>query len=120
MNILYLDDEQDILDLAQLFFQDHGLSIDTSSSPSAALAMAETKSYDVILSDARMPEMGGLDFYAILRYKLGYTGRFILVSGHYDSSDKTNIPDGIDALIVKPVEFEQLYQLINRLEIKSQ
>jgi len=35
--------------------------------------MAETKSYDVILSDARMPEMGGLDFYAILRYKLGYT-----------------------------------------------
>lgn len=117
MNILYLDDENDILELAHIFFTDHGIDIDTVTSPTRALQMAAQKNYSVILSDARMPEMSGFDFYAKLRGDLGYKGRFVLVSGHYDLSDSAQALKGIDSIILKPVEFDHLLSLIKDLKI---
>jgi DNA-binding response OmpR family regulator len=117
MNVMYVDDESDILDLAQMFFKDHGINIDTFTSPLEALQMAAKKNYSIILSDARMPEMSGFDFYAKLRGELGFKGRFMLVSGHYDYSDSAQILEGIDGIILKPVEFDHLLSLIKKLEI---
>ncbi|MCE3013919.1 MAG: response regulator [Proteobacteria bacterium] len=117
MNVMYVDDESDILDLAQMFFKDHGIDIDTFTSPVEALQMAAQKNYSVILSDARMPEMSGFDFYAKLRGDLGFKGRFMLVSGHYDYSDSAQALEGIDGIILKPVEFDHLLSLIKNLEL---
>ena len=112
MNVLYLDDEADLLELAQIFFREHGIHVDTFTSPTAALERAAHKIYDVVLSDARMPEMSGLVFHTRLRQELGFRGRFLLVSGHCDFSDRSEIPVGIDGVILKPVEFEQLLREI--------
>jgi DNA-binding response OmpR family regulator len=117
MRVLYVDDEKDILDLAQMFFEEHGIDIDTFTSPIEALQMAAQINYSVILSDARMPEMSGFEFYSKLRGEIGFKGRFMLVSGHYDYSDMAHALEGIDGIILKPVEFDNLLSLIKNLKI---
>jgi CheY-like chemotaxis protein len=119
MKLLYLDDESDILDLVRIFFLDHGLTIATASSPSQALQRVREEDFELIISDARMPEMNGLEFYQVLRSEMGYKGHFILVSGHFDYLDLDHIPQGIDRVLMKPIEFDDLFKIVQELEIKS-
>ncbi len=115
MNILYLDDELDILELAHMFFSENGVDIDITTSPFQALEMVMKKNYDIVLSDARMPEMNGLEFFSKLKNELGFKGYFVLVSGHYDHQGDGKTPLGISEIVMKPVDFDHLYQILLNL-----
>ena len=78
--VLYVDDEPDLLELGKLFLETTGkFSVDTVTSAPAAIAMAESKTYDAIISDYQMPEMDGITFLRTIRERS--TIPFILFTG---------------------------------------
>jgi PAS domain S-box-containing protein len=80
-NILYVDDEQSLLEIGKLFLEEGGLfTVDIITSARAALALMETKTYDAIVSDYQMPFMDGIGLLKTVR-SLGNTIPFILFTG---------------------------------------
>jgi DNA-binding NtrC family response regulator len=59
VNILFVDDEEDLVENVRDFFRDYPLRAFTD--PEAALKELENEFYDVLVVDYRMPKMNGLD-----------------------------------------------------------
>ncbi len=114
--ILYIDDELDILELVTIFFADRGFTIDTASSSEEAIRfLRKPHNYKLILSDARMPGMKGVELCQYIREHLSYKGHFVLVSGHLENFNSPQLPPGIDQILSKPIDFEELVSLVSKL-----
>ena len=81
ISILCVDDEQDLLEVAQLFLEESGeFKVGISASAEDALASASIASYDAIISDYQMPGMNGIEFLKEVRRRFGDIP-FILFTG---------------------------------------
>lgn len=70
IEILYVDDEVNLLDIGKLFLErSDDIHVETALSVSAAQKNMERHRYDAIVSDYQMPEMNGIDFLKTLRSK---------------------------------------------------
>ncbi len=67
--VLVADDEENIRLVLRTLLKRNGYEVETADSGESALALVETFDPDVILTDVRMPKMGGLDLLATLRAK---------------------------------------------------
>lgn len=105
--ILYIDDESDLLNLASSFFEDEALPIDTCANFSDALLKIRTGSYDLIISDARMPTGSGKELLSIIKAEKLNCGKFILVTGNLDFQDE-NEKSHYDLILFKPLRFQEL------------
>jgi DNA-binding response OmpR family regulator len=61
MKILVVDDELDILEMARIMLESSGFEVITASDGERALEIVEEKQIDMILLDAVMPGIHGLD-----------------------------------------------------------
>ena len=61
VDILWVDDEVDLLKPHILFLQQKGYSVDTATDGEDALGMLETKHYDIIFLDENMPGLSGIE-----------------------------------------------------------
>jgi PAS domain S-box-containing protein len=79
--VLYVDDEESLLEVGKLFLEGDGrFSVDIITSSPAALSLMEKKNYDAIISDYQMPEMDGIEFLKRVR-NAGNQIPFILFTG---------------------------------------
>ena len=80
--ILVVDDETSVLMIMTRILQRKGFTVDSAESGAAALERLQQNSYDLIVSDLRMPEMSGQMLYhqTIEKYP-EYNGRFIFTTG---------------------------------------
>lgn len=80
--VLIVDDEQCISDLLSEMLELLGYCPTKCSSPAAALQFIEQNEFDVVLSDYRMPQMNGDEFFrrAIAR-KDHLRSRFVFLTG---------------------------------------
>lgn len=68
IQVLYVDDEEGMLEIGKLFLERTGqFGVTTISSAPAALALLRKKKFDVIVSDYQMPEMDGIFFLKTVR-----------------------------------------------------
>ncbi len=67
--ILVVDDEENIRLVLRTLLRRNGYEVETAESGENALELLEKFGPDVILTDVRMPKMGGLDLLATLRAK---------------------------------------------------
>ncbi|EMJ93809.1 two-component system response regulator [Leptospira kirschneri serovar Pomona] len=82
MRILFLDDEEMIRDLfREIFGIIHDLTL--TGSAEEALEVCKDKSFDLIITDVRLPKMSGIDFISRLRDKEINTP-FIVITGNQD------------------------------------
>ena len=103
--ILYIDDEADLLHLASSFFAEENLPIDISSNFSEALEKIRRGSYDLVISDARMPTGSGKELLSIIKAEKLNCGKFILITGNPDFADDK---DNYDMILFKPFNFSDL------------
>jgi CheY-like chemotaxis protein len=63
IRVLYVDDEQDLLNIGKLFLEKSGeFHVGTFSSAQEALDSPFIQTWDVIISDYQMPDMDGIAF----------------------------------------------------------
>ena len=67
--VLVVDDEENLRLVVRTFLKREGYEVEVAASGEEALALVETFGPDVILTDVRMPKMGGLDLLATLKAK---------------------------------------------------
>lgn len=110
--ILYVDDEKDLLSIAQSFFEDEQLPIDTCSCFNEALVKIKSYSYDLIISDARLPAGSGKELLRRLRDEK-FQGKFIMVTGNLEHEEEGR--DDYDLILFKPLHFQELVLQAKRM-----
>jgi len=81
VHVLYVDDEECLLDICQMFLAQMGnISVDTAQSVDAGLKLIAQNDYDAVISDYEMPVRNGIDFLKTLR-SLGNRTPFIIFTG---------------------------------------
>jgi two-component system, NtrC family, response regulator AtoC len=119
--ILVVDDEENIRLVLRTLLKKHGFEVEVADSGEAALALLDAFDPDVILTDVRMPRMGGLDLLATLKAKQ-HPATVIVMSaygnvdlaieamkaGAYDYVSKPFKPDEIVLVLRKAEERETL------------
>ena len=105
LHILYLDDEQFILDLVKTYLEsDPEYIVDTTISPDEALSLLSQIPYDGIVSDYMMPNMDGIEFLKRVR-KNHPKIPFIFLSGQVNQEVVINaINNGADFFLEKDPE----------------
>ncbi len=79
-----------------------------------ALQMLEKKAVDIIITDINMPVMSGLEFLTQVRSETKRT-RFIILSGYDDFTyAQKAIPLDVENYILKPINEEKLYDVLEQ------
>lgn len=106
--ILVVDDEPNICRLLQRYLGRLGHQVETAGSVPDALDVLGTGHFDLVLTDLRLPGPSGLELLVEVRTRSPGT-RTILMSAHADVyAAAAAIERGVDQLIVKPFELEDL------------
>ena len=113
IRILMVDDEPLIAQLVVDVLTTEGYEVDTAASGLLALDRIKEGSYDLILSDLRMPDLDGFALYHELeRRRPDLVRRMIFISGttehpeHQKSLDEAGVP-----ILSKPFHVEDLRRL---------
>lgn len=112
--ILYVDDEEDLVILAQSFFEDENLMIDIATDFDQALDKIHAGNYDIVITDANMPKGSGQELLKRVRIAKKFSGKFILVTGNIDPDD-SDPQSGFDMVIHKPIHFQDLVEKVKQL-----
>lgn len=79
--VLVVDDEENLRLVLRTFLKRDGYEVETAASGIEALSLVETFGPDFILTDVRMPKMGGLDLLSTLKAK-GIESTVIVMSAY--------------------------------------
>lgn len=115
--ILVVDDESIIAQLVADVLSEEGYAVDTASNGLMALETLEKRSYDLILSDLRMPELDGLGFYReIERRRPDLLRRFVFITGTSEHADYRSFIDDVKVpVLTKPFDMMDLQRLAREM-----
>ncbi len=115
--VLLVDDDPDFLDIMSERMRTRGMEVDTAASGKEALEKLEAQSYDAVLLDLMMPEMGGLEALQIIKEKKPEI-QVILLTGH------ASVSKGVEAIklgamdfVLKPAKIEELTEKIKQASV---
>ncbi len=112
--MLVVDDEQPLLSLVHKALSSEGAEVVTADSADAALRHLERRTFDVILSDLRMPDMDGERFYrAVATRWPRQVCRFVIVTGDTVGIERSEFirSTGVRTL-AKPFAIRDLHQIV--------
>jgi len=112
-NCLIVDDNYDIFAILQAALSGH-YHVDYAPDPFAALQMLTHKTYNILLSDIRMPHMDGLVFAEELKKKFKQIP-IVFISGNIDPEVVRKVFQlGGCNIVSKPINMEELMEKMNR------
>jgi len=106
--ILIIDDEKSLVDLLAVVFKKEGYKVRTSLSATGALDLLEKESFDLVITDIKMPQRNGMDILKAVKERSPEVPVIMITA--YGS-----IKQAVDALkagaldyVVKPFDVEEL------------
>ncbi len=104
---LVVEDEEALRSIyeSELCYYFKDSKVDLASNGVEALELYNNNQYDLIITDGRMPIMGGLELAAKLR-QLSYEGPLILITGFTDEMHVMDNRKLFTRIEEKPVEFD--------------
>jgi len=113
--LLFVDDEESILEVASEYFNAKGYNILTASNGRLAAEIIADKKIDCCFTDINMPEMDGLELAEHIRL-VDNTIPVIIMTG-YPSLDNTirTLKNGVVDFLIKPVNLNQLEICVKRV-----
>ena len=114
--VLVVDDEENLRVVVRAFLKRDGYEVEVASSGEEALALVEKFGPDFIVTDVRMPKMGGLDLLATLKAK-GIETTVIVMSayGNVDLALEAMKAGAYD-YIQKPFKAEEVLLTLHKAE----
>lgn len=121
MKILLVDDTEMALTAASMLIKaiDKNHEIQTASRAKAALELLEKTSFDLIISDLRMPEMSGLDFAKNITLKEKNCMLYICSSETPSEKELSDINLHSNGFFSKPLDLKALNTLFSDMNVNS-
>lgn len=118
--ILLVDDDENLLRLMTIRLQGEGYHVATAEGGKEALRQLNTQSFDVVLSDLRMPGLDGLSLFEEI-VSLRRDVPVILMTAHGTIQDAVEATQrGIFGFLTKPIDHEALRNLLLKAVSQSQ
>ena len=120
--LLIIDDERGIRNTLREILSDEGHEVEVAENGKQGLEMAQAKTYDLIFSDIKMPEMDGLELLAALKQNEETADTpVVMISGHGDVETAVQaLKTGAYDFLLKPLDLNRiLITTKNALESKD-
>ena len=128
--LLIIDDERGIRNTLKEILADEGHEVDVAENGKQGLEMAQAKTYDLIFSDIKMPEMDGMELLKALKNgendengdaSLNGEAPIVMISGHGDVETAVQaLKMGAYDFLLKPLDLNRiLITTKNALESKT-
>ena len=115
--VLFVDDEQIVLDVGSLMLQKLGYNVLAVSNGNRAIDILKKNKVVFVLLDMLMPDMNGFQIYHRLK-KIQPNIKIILTSGHaVCQSEGQSESFGFDGFIQKPFNLKQLSEKIENIRV---
>jgi putative AdoMet-dependent methyltransferase len=106
--ILLVDDEPDILDVCQRILETDGYQVETAPSGDAALEQVRQRSYDLLITDIKMPGMDGLELVRTVKQIAPHIPCVIMTGFSTMDTTLEALKLGVDEYVIKPFAPEEL------------
>src|ERR1700726_2120476 len=116
-NILIVDDEKSICELLEITFRKDGHRVEIATSGELGRRRIESKLFDIIISDIRMPDMSGVDLLAYAK-EVAPSTVFLLITGVPTVETAiAAINAGADRYVIKDHELvDQLRRAVSQVD----
>ncbi len=119
MKILVVDDEENIRTIIKRAFQKEGFTVTTASSGNEALKELEKSSFDLVITDLKMPDGDGISLLKHIHSLSPDTMVMVITAYASTESAVEAMKAGAIDYIVKPINIEELRIIVrNALEKK--
>jgi CheY-like chemotaxis protein/HPt (histidine-containing phosphotransfer) domain-containing protein len=119
LNILVAEDNEVNQELMEYVLKRDGHQVTIAGDGQQVLAALKNGSFDVILMDAQMPRLDGLETTALIRSEESQTSRhipIIAITAHALQGDREKcLAAGMDEYLAKPVKSGKLLQVVRAL-----
>ena len=113
-HVLIVDDEPMLIEELQESLEFEDFKVSSAESVAAALTLCSNTSFDVVVTDLKMPNAGGLELIRELK-AVDYPAAVIVVSGHGADSNRDQATKlGAVACFAKPLDVDDLIDEINQ------
>ena len=109
IQILFVDDDLEFLEVLRDYFEDEGQAVVTASHALEALKILESRSFDLIVSDVDMPKMNGLQFLQELQNRRVEIP-LVFLSAHTNMSERRALDLGAFGYFEKPQRLDEMRQ----------
>ncbi|WP_045856491.1 response regulator [Teredinibacter purpureus] len=116
-NVLIVEDNPDNQQLATWILEDEGFNVTCVESAEEGLELLETNSYDLILMDISLPGMDGKEATRKIRNSphLKHIPVLALTAHAVQGEREAIVASGVDGLLTKPVDEDELLSHIAQL-----
>ena len=123
MRILLVDDDEWIRDSLTIYFENEGCSLVAVETAEEALSTLESRYYDIIIADYKLPDMDGIQFFERIESRFSHAIR-ILISAFGDEelisqARSVGVEDYIDKPFSTRANVESLSRLVGDKETAS-
>jgi CheY-like chemotaxis protein len=112
LRILVVEDENELAHMVAMVVGGPAAKLTMATNGWEALMRvgAATRPFDVVITDHRMPRMGGLQLVQRLRAKK-FAGKILVLSGHLSDEDiRAYETLNVDMMMSKPFDFDELQE----------
>jgi len=106
--LLIVDDDESFLDNLETALSSAGYEVDSALSPEKALALLAARSYELVITDLRMPGTDGLSIYEAIR-EVDRSVPVVVLTGHGRADEAAKaISMGCADYLRKPITLDEL------------
>ncbi len=113
-NILWADDEIDLLKPHLLFLRNKGYAVTTANNGRDALDLAESGDFDLIILDENMPGLTGLETLAMIKQKMPHVPVIMITKSEEENIMEQAVGSKIADYLIKPVNPNQILVAIKK------
>ena len=117
--ILIVDDEPSLRQMLSIFLRKEGHEIATSTNGLEALERLQRELFDLVLTDVRMPRMGGLDLLDVIRERDIAVQVIVMTAYSTTETALDAMRKGAYDYVIKPMKLDELGLLIGKCLEKS-
>lgn len=118
LNILYAEDDRDIAKTIINYLSKLFNEVVYAENGEEALTLYKQRPYDIVITDINMPKITGLNLIKEIK-AININQNVIIISAYSDSDNFiSSIKLGVDGYIIKPVNYDDMNQLLYKISSK--